>query len=300
MKRKIGIVVVLVACAFLAGLAYLYHSITDRVAGEFFDSDGIRIHFTVEGEGEPLILIHGFAANADLNWRKPGVLQKLAKEYKVIAIDNRGHGLSEKPHEESAYGLPFCEDVIRLMDHLGIPKAHVVGYSMGAFITLKLVTLHPDRVISAVAGGAGWEDPESGEAERYDIANALDYTGNFGPLFEAISPPGKAPEGWVLRQINFTLSLTNDTEALAHVMRALDGLVVAEAELRANSVPLLSIVGADDPLRAGVDRMNGVMGRHESIYIEGGDHISTIADPAFAEAILAFLKKHPAQAAVTQ
>ena len=121
-----------------------------------FDSDGVRIHYTVSGQGEPVILIHGLYSNAKMNWDMPSTTAELAKHYQVIALDNRGHGQSEKPEAEGQYGVKMVEDVVRLMDHLHIAKAHVAGYSMGGMIMMKLLTLHPDRVISAVLGGMGW------------------------------------------------------------------------------------------------------------------------------------------------
>src|SRR5438552_1973382 len=104
----------------------------------FFDSKGVRIHYVIEGQGEPVLLVHGFAANIQLQWGLPGVLKTLAKDYQVIAIDCRGHGGSGKPHDPAMYGIEVVEDLVRLLDHLDIRRAHVVGYSLGAFITLKL------------------------------------------------------------------------------------------------------------------------------------------------------------------
>lgn len=124
--------------------------------GSVFNSDGVKIHYIVEGKGEPVILIHGLYASAQMNWGAPGLLAELAKKYQVIALDNRGHGRSDKPEAEGQYGIKMVEDVVRLMDHLHIKKAHVVGYSMGGMITMKLLTLHPERVQSAVIGGMGW------------------------------------------------------------------------------------------------------------------------------------------------
>jgi pimeloyl-ACP methyl ester carboxylesterase len=106
----------------------------------------------------------------------------------------------------------------------------------------------------------------------------------------AISPPGKAPAGRRVRYLNFMLSLTNDTTALAAVFRSLGDLAITEEQLRANNVPVLSIVGTDDPLRRGVDRMTGVMANHKAVYIEGGNHLTTLSDPKFLQTIREFLK----------
>ena len=101
----------------------------------YFNSGDVKLHYTVEGTGEPVILVHGFAGSIGTNWRTPGVVKGLSDAYQVIALDNRGHGQSEKPHNPAAYGKEMVDDVIRLMDHLNISKAHIVGYSRGGVIT---------------------------------------------------------------------------------------------------------------------------------------------------------------------
>ena len=121
-----------------------------------FIFNGVPIQYSIEGKGEPVVLIHGLFASARINWRISGIIKALAKDYQVIAMDVRGHGGSGKPKEDEAYGVEMMEDVVRLLDHLNIQKAHVVGYSMGGMITMKLLTRHPDRVRSAILGGMGW------------------------------------------------------------------------------------------------------------------------------------------------
>lgn len=123
---------------------------------EDFDSAGVKIHYTVQGAGQPVILIHGLYADAQRNWGLPGVIADLTPHYRVIALDCRGHGQSDKPTGEGDYGLQMVEDVIRLMDLLHLPSANLVGYSMGGMIALKLAATHPDRVHSVVLGGMGW------------------------------------------------------------------------------------------------------------------------------------------------
>src|SRR5262249_1021602 len=125
-------------------------------SAERFNSDGVQIHYTVTGEGEPVILIHGLCSSAKRNWELPGITAVLAKRYQVIPVDCRGHGQSDKPEAEGEYGAKMVEDVVQLMDHLHIEKARVVGYSMGGIITMKLTVMHPERVRLAVLGGMGW------------------------------------------------------------------------------------------------------------------------------------------------
>jgi pimeloyl-ACP methyl ester carboxylesterase len=134
----------------------------DGVQSDTFDSGGVAIHYQFAGSGQPVILIHGLYSSAGINWQLPGTLKLLAESYQVFALDARGHGRSDKPEADDAYGLAMVEDVIRLMDHLEIEKAHIVGYSMGGMIAMKLITEHPERVLSGALGGMGWFREGSG------------------------------------------------------------------------------------------------------------------------------------------
>ncbi len=125
-----------------------------------FDSNGTELHYTNDGTGEPLILIHGYTATGALNWKLPGIVRMLETDYRVIVPDVRGHGDSAIP-ADGVYGVEAVEDIRRLMDHLGIDKALIAGYSMGGMITIKFCTLYPERVKAAVVGGMGWVNPGS-------------------------------------------------------------------------------------------------------------------------------------------
>jgi hypothetical protein len=128
---------------------------------DFFDARGVKIHYLIEGTGEPVVLIHGLDSSAAINWEMPGTIDALAKDHLVIALDLPGYGQSDKPVEASAYGRQWVEDVILLLDHLKIEKAHIVGYSMGGMVALKLIAEHPDRVLSGTLGGMGWLPEDS-------------------------------------------------------------------------------------------------------------------------------------------
>ena len=119
-----------------------------------FTHDGVEIAFLDEGEGEPIVLVHGFASNKAVNWVFPGWVTALTRAgRRVIALDNRGHGESAKLYVPAAYHSSLmAEDVRGLLDHLGLGRADVMGYSMGARITAFLALIHPERVRSAVLG----------------------------------------------------------------------------------------------------------------------------------------------------
>src|ERR1700761_7068614 len=122
-----------------------------------FDHDGVEIAFLDEGQGEPIVLVHGFASNKEVNWVYPGWVSTLSRAgRRVIALDNRGHGASTKLYDPAAYHTSLmAEDVRALLDHLGLPRADVMGYSMGARISAFLALAHPDRVRSVIFGGLG-------------------------------------------------------------------------------------------------------------------------------------------------
>jgi pimeloyl-ACP methyl ester carboxylesterase len=261
----------------------------------FFNSGGVKLHYTVQGKGEPVILVHGYAANIQMNWA--AVLPGLAQSYRVIALDNRGHGLSEKPATPEDYGIKFVDDVLALMDHLSIKKAHVVGYSMGGFITDKLLTTHPDRLVTATLGGAGWMKTDDDRAGFEALAQSLEQGKGLGPLFVFLTPKGEAPPTEErIQGINQMMLTFNDPKALAAVARSFPALAVTEAQLRSNKIPVLAIIGEKDPLKDGVDKLEGVMSNLKIEVIEGANHMSAFASPKFLSTLKSFLAEHPAEA----
>jgi pimeloyl-ACP methyl ester carboxylesterase len=291
MKRKLAVVALLLTLILGILVTWLSSRVERRTEGHYFDSNGVRIHYTDEGQGEPVVLIHGFAANADLNWRVPGITQGLSEDYRVIALDDRGHGLSGKSHEVDDYGMEMVDDVIRLMDHLRIEKAHIVGYSMGGYIALKLVTSYPERAISAAPCGAGWEPPGERSDFRDALAVSLEENGDFGPLFTMLDPEGKGLGPIATWLSNRKLNAENDAIALAAVIRSLGDIAIPEEALRDNKVPTLTVIGTEDPLRVGVDRMKGVMSNHEVVYIEGANHLTALG-PELLQHVKAFIDRH--------
>ncbi len=265
----------------------------------FFDSDGVKIHYTVEGSGEPVLLIHGYTANIAVNWAAPGVIKALADNYQVIAIDNRGHGQSEKPHDPQAYGMKMVDDSIRLMDHLKLRKVHVVGYSMGGFFTSVLITEHPDRFWSATMGGAGWTMP-SLDNMLPQLADSLEQGKGLGPLMAALNPPGQPPlTAEQMDGANKMILSFNDPLALAAIARA--GIPHAsEAKIRANKIPTLALIGELDPIKAGVDQLSGMMPNLKVVVVPGATHLTAFASPVFIDNLKSFLAEHPAKAAAAK
>ena len=180
----------LVAVAAFTG-AYAQSEATTQT---FTASDGVAIHYQVQGRGDPVVLLHGITGTAASNWGAAGIIDRLAEEFQVIAVDQRGHGKSDKPHDPASYGERMALDVVDLLDHLRLQQAHVVGYSMGGFITMKLVALAPDRLLSAVVGGAGWPSAELRDDEMFDaLAVSLEEGKGGGPLVEFLWPGDEPP-----------------------------------------------------------------------------------------------------------
>lgn len=257
----------------------------------FLDSDGVRIRYLVRGAGPPVVLVHGFMVSTELNWVAPGILDSLATRYTVVALDLRGHGASDKPHDASAYGAAFVDDVVRLLDHLKIQRAHMVGYSMGSAITLKLLSMHSERVISAVLGGFGWRAPELGPPEgvvqlRAQLERAARGETTLADILAAsesidLPPPMRSA-------LN-----SNDLIALKAVQasdRALHS--VTEAALRANATPVLAIVGELDWAKPDAEQMVGVLAGSQIEFIPGATHVSAVTHPLFLEALVRFLAAH--------
>jgi pimeloyl-ACP methyl ester carboxylesterase len=258
-----------------------------------FDSGGVKIHYLVQGRGEPVLLIHGFTVNLQSQWAAPGVLDALAGDYRVIALDNRGHGRSGKPHDPRQYGTEMVEDAVRLLDHLHIERAHVVGYSMGAAIACKLLVTHPERLLSVTLGGSG--GVRAGAVPlRYEVlAESLEQGKGFGPLIEALTPPGRPrPTAEQIQEINRRLEAANDTRALAAVVRGMKQLAVADEQLKANRVPVLALVGEIDPLKKGVDDLQDRMANLRVVVIGGADHVTAFARPEFVKELKEFLDGH--------
>lgn len=284
---------VLLVAGGIAAFVLLY-----RVPGKSFDSDGVRLHYTDEGAGIPIVLVHGFAVQSDLNWRWPGCIRKLVRAgYRVVAFDVRGHGRSARPTDPAAYGTALCDDIIRLMDHLGIEKAHVAGYSMGGFITLKTITRHPDRLLSGIVCGAGWGvlDEET-RALFDDIVKALDERRSFDPITHWLEPSKRANR-LQCALTNLFMGTINDVPAIVNVFRTFEQLVVPEDLLRNNRVPTITLVGSRDGIREASDRLPGLMAQHEIVYIPGGDHITTMVHPQFIKNLIAFLQRQDAPTA---
>ena len=248
---------------------------------ERFLSDGIEIAYEVTGEGEPVLLVHGFASNMQVNWKGTGWVDTLVSAGRqVIIYDNRGHGYSEKLYDMMNYsGKLMAEDAARLLAHLGVERADIMGYSMGARICAFLAFANPGLVRSVVFGGMGENmilgtgDPEP-IAEALEAASIDDVTTKRGRMFRA-----------------FAERTGSDLRALALCMRAPRPKVSLQM-LKILPMPVLVVAGEDDTVSGSAEALAGIIPHGEALTLPGRDHMSTVIDKTYKAAVVKFLNEH--------
>jgi pimeloyl-ACP methyl ester carboxylesterase len=247
-----------------------------------FTHDNVEIAFLDEGEGDPIVLVHGFASTKEVNWVQPGWVATLTRAgRRVIALDDRGHGQSGKLYDPAAYhSAVMAEDVRALLDHLQIARADVMGYSMGARITAFLALKHPGRVRSAVLGGLGIK-LVNGVGLPEEIAVALeapslaDVTDTMGRMFRAFADQTKS-----------------DRHALAACIRG-SRQVLTEQEVARIAAPMLVAVGSNDPIAGSPHELARLVPGARALDIPGRDHMLAVGDKVFKAAVLDFLNERP-------
>lgn len=290
MKKALFVFLVLL---LLAAAGAVYYKLTHRVQGYYFNTKGVQLHYTLDGSGPPVILLHGFAVNADLNWRNTGITDTLSGNFKVIAMDLRGHGLSGIPIGEKMYGSKMVDDVSALMDHLGCEKAHLAGYSLGGFITLKFASKHPERLYSASVLASGWEPPENPKFMNAIglLKESIKSGKSIGPLAEHLGSdrkPSFIHNYWVKLMTGYF----NDRDAMVGVLGGLPQLALTKEQVKAIPVPMCSILGSGDILVPSAKHLNDAAGDHKLILIEGADHVRAPFKDEFHNAFSDFLKTH--------
>lgn len=279
-----------------------YDSATKTSARDrFFDSLGVRLRFTVQGEGIPVVLLHGFLGDIETSWigspygPQPNLLPRLAEHFQVIGLDCRGHGKSDKPQGSRQYGAALADDVVRLLDHRNLEKAHLIGYSLGALVAGKVLACFPSRLHRVVLGGSALYArslfPQGKAPEDDVIAAELEKGQGIVSYILASAPEGQPkPTREQAEAISQFVLADKNVPALAALARGMIGLGVSDEELLANRVPTLAIIGTQDEGMERVRQLQTRMSQLQIREIEGADHISTLTNPAFYTTVREFLK----------
>jgi pimeloyl-ACP methyl ester carboxylesterase len=267
---------------------------------QFFDSNGVRIRYIERGAGAPIVLLHGNGGSLQ-GWIDSGIVGNLERDYHVIALDARGHGQSGKPRDVAAYGQQMGLDMIRLMDHLRIPRAHLVGYSMGASIIGKLLTTHPDRFLTATMGGSTgrfkFTPAEAERLEREAAEKERDCVSR--SQMRRLAPLGQAPPSDDAIKAASAACLANpnqDRFALAALHRGFKDLAVTFDQAKAIAVPTLGVVGSLDGYLADFRELQTLRPGMKLVVIEGASHggpKGAMARPEFVAAVREFLAANP-------
>ena len=247
-----------------------------------FQHEGVEIAFLDEGEGDPIVLVHGFASTAEVNWVYPGWVATLTQAgRRVIALDNRGHGASSKLYDPAAYhSARMAEDLHALLDHLDLARADVMGYSMGARITAFFALAYPARLRRAVFGGLGIHLvdgvglPES-IAEALEASSLADVSDPVGRTFRAFAEQTKS-----------------DLEALAACIRGPRQTLTREEVTRIRA-PVLVGVGSKDVVAGSAHELAALLPSGRAFEIPRRDHMLAVGDKAFKAAVLRFLAEQP-------
>jgi pimeloyl-ACP methyl ester carboxylesterase len=247
-----------------------------------FQHGSVEIAFLDEGEGEPIILVHGFASNRLVNWVQPRWVETLtAAGRRVIALDNRGHGESTKLYDPAAYHTErMVEDVAALMNQLDLARADLMGYSMGARITAFLAAHEPARVRSVVIGGLG--------------IHLVDGIGLSPNIADALQAPSRDdvtdPVGRNFRM--FAEETGSDLEALAACMRGSRQTLPRE-EAAAIRAPVLIAVGTEDKVAGSARKLMALMPTAQLLDIPRRDHMRAVGDKVFKTGVVKFLNERP-------
>ena len=247
-----------------------------------FHHGEVEIAYLDEGEGEPIVLVHGFASTKEVNWVNPGWVETLTRAgRRVIALDNRGHGASSKLYDPAAYhSVTMADDVRALLEHLGIETADIMGYSMGARIAAFLAVDHPARVRALILGGLGIRLVE-GVGLPETIAEALE-----APRLADVADP----TGRIFR--SFAEQTKSDLKALAACIRG-SRQTLSRAQVGAIAAPVLVAVGTKDDVAGSAQELAALIPRARALDIPGRDHMLSVGDKTFKRWVLDFLGQRP-------
>lgn len=250
--------------------------------GDVVVSDGVHIHYMEAGGGVPVVLLHGYTSSSEGSWFADGIAEALARTNRVVGIDARGHGLSEKPHDPAKYGgdrMP--QDAIEVMDTLGIKKAHIHGYSMGGGLVAHLMARHPERFITAGFGGSGVRETDETLAAK---AREMD-------------PKGEDPQQEESRAQLLTRPGRDEValQAVAEGRRANPG-TAPTLDLTTIDFPVLAVNGEFDSPYSKTSRLQREVRNFRSVVLPGKAHNTAIMagfiPQLYIDTIVEFITSH--------
>jgi pimeloyl-ACP methyl ester carboxylesterase len=245
-----------------------------------FHHGAVEIAYLDEGEGDPILLVHGFASTKNVNWVYPAWVSELRKDgRRVIAFDNRGHGDSAKLYDSDAYGISvMASDIVALMDHLNIERADVMGYSLGSRMTAIVARNQPKRLRSAIFGGIGIGLIEGGGPGE-NVVRALEAD----TIEEVTDPVGRTFRA-------FADQTRSDRRALAACLRGSRRLMTAD-EAAGITVPVLIAVGTRDEIAGSADELGKIIPGSQVLDMPNRDHMRAVGDKVYKSGVLDFLSK---------
>ncbi len=246
---------------------------------EYFHSGNVKLAYRVEGAGDPIVLVHGFASTHAVNWIEPGWVEALVNDGRqVIMFDLRGHGQSEDLFSPSDYdrGL-MASDIVALLDHIGCIQTDIMGYSLGAMLSLRFAMDYPERCRSVVLAGVGDRlFAPSGQIEPVVEALLAD------SLHDAKTPVGRAFRAFADKN-------GQNREALAACYQVPRDKLTDD-DLAEVNVPALVVAGERDEIAGSAERLAAPFPRGQAVTIPRRDHMRTVGDPTYKRAVLEFLQ----------
>ncbi len=242
--------------------------------GQYADFNGVKIHYIDRGKGETIVLLHGGTSSLE-SWVRTGVVANLEKNFRVIAFDARGHGKSDSPRDPKAYGRQQALDVPRLLDALKIERAHIVGFSLGSSTVAQLLTLHPERFLTAVQVAGAGRSPAAANDPRIEVeaAEIQKDCVSRSRIFRQAPPNAKPTEEDYQKRVAACRADTNfDQLAVAASLRGYRDQAVTPEQMMAVKVPTLGIVGTLDHTLKDMQELKKLRPDMKLVLLEGVSH----------------------------
>lgn len=277
--------------------ALLYLAIVPALAvddGRYADFGGVKIHYIDRGKGEPIVLLHGGTSNLE-SWVTAGVVANLQKDFRVIAYDARGSGKSDSPREPKAYGRQMALDVPRLLDALKLERAHIVGFSLGASTVAQLLTLHPERFLSATQAAGAGRSPKAANDPRIEVEAAeIEKNCISRSRLYRQAPPNAKPteEDYRKAEERCRADKTFDQYSVAASLRGYRDQAVTLEQMAAVKVPTLGIVGTLDHTLKEMQDLRKARPDMKFVLLEGVSHTGATGiqrSPALVTEIRTFI-----------